>query len=42
MEANTVADDSIALLELVEEHVDDDVLRELGQWVLQRLMDIEV
>ena len=37
-----MADDSIALLELVEEHVDDDVLRELGQWVLQRLMDIEV
>jgi transposase-like protein len=39
---NTVADDSMALLELVEKHADDDLFRELGQWVLQRLMDMEV
>ena len=37
-----MADDSMALLELVEKHADDDLFRELGQWVLQRLMDMEV
>ena len=37
-----MADDSMALLELARKHVDDDLFRELGQWVLQRLMDMEV
>ncbi len=37
-----MADDSMALLELVEKHADDDSFRELGQWVLQRLTDMEV
>lgn len=31
----------MALLELAEKHADGDFLRELGQWTLQRLMDLE-
>ena len=37
-----MAEDSMALLELVEKYADGDLIRELGQWVLQRLMEIEV
>jgi hypothetical protein len=29
------------LLELAEKHADGDFLRELGQWTLQRLMELE-
>lgn len=36
-----MAEDSMALLELVEKHGDGDFLRELGQWALQRLMEFE-
>jgi len=36
-----VADDRIALMELVEKYADGDMFRELGQFVLQRLMEIE-
>jgi len=35
-------DDSMALLELAEKHADGGFLKELGQWTLQRLMEIEV
>lgn len=34
--------ESIALMELIEKHGDKDFLRELGQWTLQRLMELEV
>jgi len=36
-----VADDSIALMDLVEKYADDDLFRDLGQFVLQRLMELE-
>jgi transposase-like protein len=36
-----MTDDRMALLELVEQHADGDFLRELGQFALQRLMEIE-
>lgn len=36
-----MAEDSIALLELVEKYADGDLFRELGQFALQRLMEIE-
>ena len=36
-----MAEDSIALMELVEKYVDGDLFRELGEFVLQRLMEIE-
>ena len=36
-----MAEDTMALLELAEKHVEGDFLRELGQFVLQRLMEIE-
>jgi transposase-like protein len=36
-----MTEDSLALLELVEKHGDGDFLRELGQWTLQRLMELE-
>jgi len=36
-----MTDDSMALMELAEKHADGDFLRELGQYTLQRLMDIE-
>lgn len=36
-----MTDDSMSLLELVEKHGDGDFLRELGQWTLQRLMELE-
>ncbi len=35
-----MADDRMALLELAEKHADGDFLRELGQFVLQRLMEV--
>ena len=35
-----VAEDRIALLELVEKYADADLFRELGQYALQRLMEI--
>jgi len=36
-----MAGDRMALLELAEKRADGDFLRELGQHVLQRLMEIE-
>lgn len=36
-----MTEDRMALLELAEKHADGDFLRELGQWTLQRLMDLE-
>ena len=36
-----MTEESMALLELVEKHGDGDFLRELGQWTLQRLMELE-
>ena len=36
-----MADDSMALLELAEKHAVGDFLRELGQYALQRLMELE-
>lgn len=36
-----MAEDSMALLELVEKHGDADLFKELGQYALQRLMDME-
>ena len=36
-----MAEDSMALLELVEKHGDTDLFKELGQYALQRLMDME-
>lgn len=36
-----MADDRMALLELAEKHADGNFLRELGQFVLQRLMEAE-
>jgi putative transposase len=36
-----VAEDRIALLELVEKYADADLFRELGQYALQRLMEME-
>ena len=36
-----MADDSMALLELAEKHADGDFLRELGQYTLQRLLELE-
>ena len=36
-----MAEESIALLELVEKYADGELFRELGQFVLQRLMELE-
>ena len=36
-----MTEDRMALIELAEKYADDDLLRELGQFVLQRLMDAE-
>lgn len=36
-----MAEDSIALMDLVEKYADDDLFRDLGQFVLQRLMELE-
>ena len=36
-----MAEDSIALLELVEKYADADLFKELGQYALQRLMEME-
>ncbi len=36
-----MTEDSMALIELVEKHADGDFLRELGQYTLQRLMELE-
>lgn len=36
-----MTDDRMALLELAEKHADGDFLKELGQFVLQRLMELE-
>ena len=36
-----MTEDRMALIELAEKHANDDLLRELGQLVLQRLMDAE-
>jgi putative transposase len=36
-----MTEDRMALIELAEKHADDDLLRELGQFVLQRLMEAE-
>ena len=41
-EAETVAEDSMALMELVEKYADADLFRERGQWTLQKLMEAEV
>ena len=40
-DTDTVAEDSIALLELVEKYADADPFKELGQYALQRLMEME-
>ena len=40
-ETDTVAEDSMALLELVEQYADADLFKELGQYALQRLMEME-
>jgi putative transposase len=37
----TMTEDSMALVELAEKHGNGDFLRELGQWTLQRLMELE-
>ena len=37
-----MAEDSIALMELVEKYADADVFQELGQWTLQKHMEAEV
>ena len=37
-----MADESMALIELAEKHQGSDFLRELGQYTLQRLMELEV
>ena len=37
-----MTEDSMALLELAEKHADGDFMKELGQFVLQRLMELEV
>jgi putative transposase len=37
-----MAEDRMALVELAEKVADGDLLRELGQLVLQRLMEAEV
>lgn len=37
-----MATNSMALIELAEKHGNGDFLRELGQWTLQRLMELEV
>ena len=34
--------DRMALIELAEKHANGDFMRELGQWTLQRLMEVEV
>ena len=36
-----MTEDRMALIELAEKHADGDLLRELGELVLQRLMDAE-
>jgi len=36
-----MTEDSMALIELAEKHADGDFLRELGQYTLQRLMELE-
>lgn len=36
-----MADDRMALLELAGKHADGDFLRELGQYVLRRVMELE-
>ena len=41
-ESTTMTDDRMALLELAEKHADGDLFRELGQFALQRLMELEV
>jgi putative transposase len=40
-ETSTVTDENMALLELAEKHADGEFLKELGQWTLQRLMELE-
>jgi len=37
-----MTEESMALLELAEKHADGDFMKELGQFVLQRLMELEV
>ena len=36
-----MTEDRMALLQLAEKHADGDLLRELGQVILQRLMEAE-
>ena len=36
-----MTEESMALVELAEKHAGDDFLRELGQYTLQRLMELE-
>ncbi len=40
-ESTTVTEESMALIELAEQHAGNDFLRELGQFALQRLMELE-
>lgn|GEM_PF-6760877 len=39
---NTVTKESISLIDLAEKHASGDFLREMGEWTLQRLMEMEV
>jgi len=40
-ESTTMTEESMALLGLVEKHGNGDFFREVGEWVLQRLMELE-
>jgi putative transposase len=40
-ETYTVTEENMALLELAEKHAGGEFLKELGQWTLQRLMELE-
>ena len=39
---STVANESISLIELAEKHANADFMREIGEWALHRLMELEV
>jgi transposase-like protein len=39
---NTVTNESISLIELTEKHANADFMREMGEWALHRLMELEV
>jgi len=41
-ELSTVTNESISLIDLAEKHADADFMREMGEWALHRLMELEV